>query len=272
MKHLTRMVLVSAVMLCWFAVGLNSCSNPTDGDGDDAPFYFRVSVADTAGNPVPGLTVGVWSDVALRTGTSLGATSGTAVWLQEWTLHQNAPNPFFPTTTIAWDTPCDCIPELTVSDLSGALVRELCNPDSIVTAGSYAVNFTLDCADCCGGTSVFACELVARDTTASTVLFERSIYVVAHTSDVACAALGLTGADGVFETDRRLPFPCLFELPTMIATYPAHEDSFTFFDIPDDVVIGLLDTDGVRTTEETYHRTIQDGPNSFHLVWHGGRH
>ena len=270
MKCRTTRVLVPAVIICGLAFGLHACSNPSDG-GDEAPFYFRVSVTDTVGNPVPGITVGVWSDITVRTGSSPRAKSVAAVGLQEWALHQNVPNPFFPGTVVDWHALHDCTAQLTVSDLSGAVVAELCDPDSIAGAGLHAINFALDCDDYSGGTSVFECELVAKDTTGSSVLFERSIYLVAHTSDVACAALGVTGVDGVLQIDQRLPFPCLFELPTMIATYPAHPESFSVFDIPDDVVIGLLDRGAPPREEETYHRTIQDGPNSFDLVWHGGR-
>ncbi len=88
----------------------------------------------------------------VKTVRCLGAGTGTAaddglLVPTEFALHPPYPNPFNPTTTIAFDVPRSANVELSLFDVQGRMIETLL--DENLTAGSYSQEWT--CSTCAAG-------------------------------------------------------------------------------------------------------------------------
>jgi hypothetical protein len=100
----------------------------TDPDYDIGGIYYKITALDHAGNE------SAPASCESSTGTDEAAIP------RVFALHQNAPNPFNPETTIRYDVPAPGGKvNLTVYDVSGRIVRTLV--DAAQTAGQHSVRW-----------------------------------------------------------------------------------------------------------------------------------
>ena len=241
---------VLLVLLTASGFVLAGCSsNPADAGMED--FHFGISVVDTAGHPVSGLRVSIWSDMMDEWwdgGTLMYASVGR------------------PLTRLVCLVEERSNIEVSVYDLDGARLEQLQN--GVLSLGFH--DFFLTAAYSPGawsGTRVLECRLTARDTTSGSVLDRDSVYAVFFTWDPEQNAIGLTDSGGTFETDDRLHFPHLWGLPEIELTTTECE-SLGVLQLPDSIVIALSDT-STRGAYQHYHDSIKvtSGSNEFELVW-----
>lgn len=261
-----------------------SCSNgdPVSSAGP-SEFSFRVAAVDSDGEPVPGLRVCVWSRVQER-GSSAGYSVGkwpsdilgTASRCEvgsrlfpdvfEWGLSQNYPNPFSSTTRIVYNTAAPCRAKITLYEADRSRFSQLL--DSELDGGATAyIAFGSDCADLTGGTRGFRCEFLATDAVSGDTLFSTEILALLHRPGELRAAVGMTGADGTFETRDRLLFPHLFELPPVVRTGPDSPLPLGETIITDAVAIALADSVGGHPVMAVFERIVSDDMNDFTLIW-----
>jgi len=84
---------------------------------------------------------------------------------KEYTISQNYPNPFNPVTTIKYTLPFDSNVKLIVYNITGEKVSELVN--SVITAGSYTVEFNAYGVDLSSGIYFYTIEANAVDKSGS---------------------------------------------------------------------------------------------------------
>jgi hypothetical protein len=140
--------------------------------------------------------------------------------------------------------------------------------DSEVDAGACGyIAFGSDCADLPGGTRAFRCEFLATDVVSGDTLFSTEILALLHRPGELGAAVGMTGADGTFETRERLLFPHLFELPSVVRTGPDGPEPLGETIITDAVAIALVDSIGGHPVMAVFERIVSDDMNDFTLIW-----
>ena len=79
-------------------------------------------------------------------------------------------------------------------------------------------------------------------------------------------AIGVTSAEGVFETEDRLLFPHLFDLGPIPQTN-VFGDDIGEIELSDVVFIAVGDTTDGRSEWVSEAHTVVDGANSFTIVW-----
>jgi hypothetical protein len=216
MNALRRLALLSGLVL---PVLLAACGDDEDPlVGPEPEFTVELRVTDPAGNPVPGLELGLCPDLPLYQDGQNGAQAGKvdpSLWWDR--LATATPSPFYPFTTIRFELEQPAWTRLEILDIEGGLVRELVALD--YPAGSQAVMW--DGRDEQGQavpSGVYHAHLVLWDTPGEDPRFEQSrpMLLAAFYADQVLVA---TGDDaGVIElTDRRL-FPYLYELEPFPAT------------------------------------------------------
>ncbi len=112
-----------------FVTGSGTSSNPnsysfTDRGLNTGKYFYRLKQTDFNGN---------YTYYDLNSEVSIGVPS-------KFSLYQNFPNPFNPSTKINYEIPYDGKVSLKVYDISGKEVMTLVN--DFQTAGSYSVNFS----------------------------------------------------------------------------------------------------------------------------------
>lgn len=120
-------------------------THPSAGTGT---YVFTFTAPATAGTVtlyaagVSGGFTGSWNNAVNATITVSPVSSVEETVPSTFTLEQNFPNPFNPTTTIAYSIPASAHIELTIYDLSGRNVATLV--DATQSAGSYHVTFNAE--------------------------------------------------------------------------------------------------------------------------------
>ena len=110
------------------------------------------------------LSQGFWHNTEAASGVSVSQTGPPA----DFTLEQNYPNPFTPSTLIRFSLPENAHVVLRIYSLTGALVKTLV--DDQLNAGVYSVNF--DAADMTAGTYLYTLQTGGQSMTKQMTLIK----------------------------------------------------------------------------------------------------
>ena len=207
------------------------CSDTTGTDGNN--FSFKITVKDTDGNPVEGLSVGVANKINLPV-DKMQPRSGT---------------------NIRFDVKEGTTAELTIYNLNNDLIES-----NVFDHGFH--EFPLDSqfdSTAIGGTRVYKYVMQSEG-------FEHQKYMCQSKSpDYEQCIIGSTDLNGKFETDNRLLFPHLYNLPSMPAYDESPDDYLGEFSLSDTVEIILLDQNS--GSYNIFEKIIGNNENSFDLIW-----
>jgi len=181
-------------------------------------------------------------------------------------LSQNYPNPFSSTSGIVYSTAAECRAKITLYEADRSVFSQLLDSELDGGACGY-IAFGSDCTDLPGGTRAFRCEFLAMNAVSGDTLFSREILALLHRPGDLGAAVGMTGADGTFETRERLLFPHLFELSSVVRTGPDSPEPLGETIITDAIAIALVDSIGGHPVTAVYERIVSDDTNDFTLIW-----
>ena len=276
-------VLGILTIIALVGVSLSCSSGDPAGIAGPSEFSFRIVAVDSTGEPVPGLRVCVWSPLpvwssaadcpAAKPGVDVPsatarreAGSRLSPSLFEWGLSQNYPNPFSSTTLVVYQTAAACRARITLLEADRSIFRQLLDSELDAGACGY-IAFGDDCADLTGGTRAFRCEFSATNAVSGDTLFSKEVLALLHRPGELAAAIGMTGADGAFETRERLLFPHLFELPPVVRTGPDSPTPLGETIITDAVAIALVDSIGGHQIAAVFERIVSDDTNDFTLIW-----
>ena len=211
------------------ALLLLSCSDESSETGE----LFSLKVVDSAGNPVPGLTVSI--NNALFEGQGNGR----------------------PVTTISFEVGEMSRIELEIFNLQNGLVRTLI--DDNLEAGGHnivwnGVNNDSEPANI-GGTNIFRYEMTATNTESGEVLYNESKYMCMELLIYNYLSIvGSSDEGGIFCLDNQLAFPHLFNIDEQ----PIYDEDACYcgtFTLSDSINIKLTDPE----TEEYLIFTVAMG-------------
>ena len=237
----------ACVLLALAALSCKHTGVGPDGGGSSG-FLFKLTVVNSAGQPVPGLQVSV-------------SNSMSPLPLSPGYTQVELPRGIEAVTSIRFDAPVKAHVNFAVMELSGAPVSTLMDRD-LPGAGSYLANFTVPHSY---GTRAYKCRLLATDTATGLIIFRDSVYAVLWNADPTLGVIGSTSAAGTFQTQDSLHFPNLLDLPPLVFTNATDPTPIGTFYVPDSVNVVLADT--VAQLMESYVCTIKRGTNDIHLVW-----
>ncbi|MCX6137691.1 MAG: hypothetical protein NTV54_09385 [Ignavibacteriales bacterium] len=247
MMHRTVPLIVAAgcFLLSLVVPACKKDSSPVDaGKAESAKFSFAVAVKNSAGTPVSGLCVSIYSKTP------------------QPSMKKGSPaEPLPSATSVFFAIEQTSNVEFAVREMDGTIVS--CPVNSMLQAGTYSVLLSLPIGG--SGTKVYRGILTATSTVTGGVLFRDSIYMTLWRDDPSTSIVGATNAEGVWQTGDSLMFPGILVLPLLIKTEVTGPDSTGVFSIPKEVVITLADT--VHHQEQSFHRTLTSGENRFTLTW-----
>lgn len=226
---------------------LNQTCTESPNSSDNEPFSFQVKVVDNSSKPLPNLKIGIYfhfTDPFMNKKLLKEVNTNNGVTVLRYSV-----NKLSRLTLIAYD-------------LENNVAMELINTDRH-NVGDYETHFIT--GDLFPG--VYKCVLVAKDTSGNTTLFRDSTYAVLWHSDPIFNGIGFTDGNGIFETNNKLYFPSLYDLPELIRTLEEGPEPVGAFGIEDSVTI--LVTDTVSNLICTYTKAINNNSNSFELVFPG---
>ncbi|MCW9066556.1 MAG: hypothetical protein OQJ78_09690, partial [Ignavibacteriaceae bacterium] len=219
----------------------------TCSDSPNSPenefFSFKVKAVDIFNKPIPNLKVGFYFHLE---------------GLSNKNNHKVQKDINYGNTKFIFSVEKICNVELAVYDLEGNIMEKLISIDKH-PAGIYSVIYIT--GDLFPG--VYNCVLTAKDTLGNDILFKDSVYAVLYHTDPVYNGIGFTKSDGTFITNKKVIFPSLYKLPTLIETGIEGPEQIGSFSIGDFVTILLTDT----LTNQTfnYTRKLTQFSNEFIL-------
>jgi hypothetical protein len=157
-----------------------------------------------------------------------------------------------------------CSLTLIAYDLENNMAMEIIDNDRH-NIGNYEVLFIT--GDLFPG--VYKCVLEAKDTLGMNILFKDSTYAVLWHKDPEFNSIGFTNGNGIFETQNKLYFPSLYNLPELIRTLEDGPEPVGTFGIEDSITILVTYDDGVITWTQSYRRKLTKNTNNYELVFLG---
>lgn len=219
-----------------------TCSEPPNSP-DNESFSFKVKAVDIFNKPIPNLKVGVYFHLE---------------GLSNKNIHKVQNNINYGNTTFIFSVEKKCNVELAVYDLEGNIMKKLISIDKC-PAGIHSVLYIT--GDLFPG--VYNCVLTVKDTLGNNIIFKDSVYSVLYHTDPAYNGIGFTKTDGTFISNKKMIFPSLYNLPTLVETGIEGPVQIGAFSIGDSVTILLTDT----LTNQTfnYTRKLTQFSNEFIL-------
>jgi hypothetical protein len=238
-----------AFLLLFIGLFFFSCKDKGTGPipPDDKSFSVKITVKDTAGNPVSGLRVSAWEVLSIE--NQVGKAS--------------IPEPLsksskiLSTTSIHFSLAARADVKLSVFNLKDQEISTL--TAGILVQGSHMVTWSLPSTFPSGA---YKCLLTANN---DTIHFRDSIYAVYHSPDAEQNVLGWTTSDGSFEVNDPLLFPAIFDIPPFVHTNSSGPDSLGTFYYTNSVSITLTDT--AAHTQQRFIVTTGSQVNTYNLVW-----
>lgn len=239
------------------------------GCGDEIdpaqPETFRVTlvVTDTAGQPVPGLQLGLCADLPFyQDGLKAALATGDHPARFTDQLDRASPSPFNPATTIRFDLGEPAWVTLDILDIEGQTVTNLLDEER--PAGSSAVMWNgRDNDQQPVPSGVYFARLVVRNGAGQVPRFEASRPMVLGAFYADQVLIGTTDQNGRLPlTDRRL-FPYLYDLEPFPAT---DENGDPLGDIAFSPTMRFYLTDPVSSRGMRFDRDVT-GSAVFPLTW-----
>jgi hypothetical protein len=244
-KNLFKSVPIIIISISFLLLNCNEQS--TSPNGTDNIFSFKVKVVDSLNSPLSNVKIGTYfhlSDIVLEKSNNKETDINYGV------------------TSISYAINDICKLYLTAYDLENRAVMNLVQNDRH-NVGRYQVHFNT--GELFPG--VYKCVLIAKDTLDINTLYKDSIYAVLLHTDPVYNGIGYTDNNGIFETQNKLYFPALYELPVIIRTLEGGPEPFGSFNIDDSITI--LVTDTVLNITSRYTREIKNLANNFELIFPG---
>ena len=235
----------STILLVILFQFLNQTCTESPNSPDNETFSFKVKAVDIFNKPIPNLKVGFYFNLK-------DASNKNILKVQKDINYGN--------TSLMFSLEQMCNVELAVYDLEGNIKEKLISIDKH-PPGIYEVLYVT--GDLFPG--VYNCVLTAKDTLGNKIIFKDSVYSVLYHTNPVYNGIGFTKTDGTFNTNKKVIFPSLYKLPTLIETGIAGPEQIGAFSIGDSVTILLTDT----LTNQTFYytRKLTQFSNEFILLF-----
>lgn len=223
--------------------------NPISDENSSSDFKLTINVKNSNSVPLSGYTISAWNKIIRQSN----------ILPKEKQLDEiNA------TTSMNFTIPQSTIVDLTVFDIENNIYQKLFS-NKPLPADVYKYDFYHQNNIGCG---VYKCKLVAKDdSVTNTIIFQDSIYAVMIAPDPEVAKIGITNQNGTYETNKKILFPNLYDLPEFIFTSQASPDPLGSFSLSDEIIIALTNN---NSEVKYFSKTISDKENVFDLVWENG--
>lgn len=235
----------STILLVVLLPYLNQTCTESPNSPDNETFSFKVKAVDIFNKPIPNLNVGVYFHLE-------GTSNKNILKVQKDIDYGN--------TKFIFSLEQMCNVELAINDLDGNIMEKLISIDK-QPPGIYEVLYIT--GDLFPG--VYNCVLTAEDTLENEILFQDSVYAVLYHTDPAYNSIGFTNTDGTFFTNKKVIFPSLYTLPTLVETGIEGPEQIGAFSIGDSITILLTDTLANQTFN--YTRKLTQFSNEFILLF-----
>ncbi len=198
----------SAILPLILLIGLASCGGD-DHPSRPAPFAVKITVIDSLGNAVSGLSLDALPDTPYYQD---GAPQPAPPPMPPSELRAPYPNPFYPTVRMDFVLTDTSHVILTVADVAGAEYRPVV--DDTLPGGSFATIWPgRDANDDPAPSGIYYAHLVVRDPASDTVeLDQRQPMLLARFGNDD-DRVGITDAHGTVVLDDERLFPYLYDVP-----------------------------------------------------------
>jgi hypothetical protein len=208
-------------------------------------FSLKIIVKDSQGNPVPDLKVSVWNKLTIYNNL-LTKTHDKKTILSG-------------STTIQFALKETSFVNMNAYDLENNLYDTLINQKLL--PGNYNYNWQNSKPN-----QVYKILFNAKaDSLFDSLNYRDSIYVVNHSPDPSVAEIGKTDENGKFETNSKLLFPSLYNLPELNWTISSGFEIIAKFSLLDSVIIALTET--VKNTTQYNYFKLENNENDAAFIW-----
>lgn len=241
----SKIILLSILLFIFIKCSENTSLSDEIGDN----FKLSINVKNNNSTPLSNIAISVWNKI---------------IFNNYYLPKTNSNNEIQSASSIEFTLPMTSNVNLSIFDMEDKLYKSLIS-NELLAPGKYRVQFVPN-KDV--GTSVFKCKIITNtDSTSNDIIFRDSVYAVLIAPDPEIAKIGSTNQLGQFETENKLLFPNLYDLPDFIHTSEVSSDSLNSFSLSDEIIITLTNN---NSEMKFFTKTISEKENIFELIWEEG--